>query len=263
METLGLAILAEHVPAERAISAVVSRTEIANALTEDSSELLLEVDRQYDNGNEERSTISMSWSRVELEKLLERATSDNVVLTFDRDELSQAMGDVEAHGLRERALVFTVAAAGALGTGATIANAMPTGDPGGPAVRSAASALVTDVSSTGGYAAPATAPESGPLLTDASSGGGYAAPATAPGGPLLTDASSGGGYAAPATTTASDSMLTDVSSGGGYPVTPEAGSSAGLFHAPSPLDTGIAGGIAIAIAAAAFTSRRGHTPRPA
>jgi hypothetical protein len=242
METLGLAILAEHVPAERAISAVVSRTEIANALTEDSSELLLEVDRQYDNGNEERSTISMSWSRVELEKLLERATSDNVVLTFDRDELSQAMGDVEAHGLRERALVFTVAAAGALGTGATIANAMPTSDPGGPAVRSAASALVTDVSSTGGYAAPATAPESGPLLTDASSGGGYAAPAT---------------------TTASDSMLTDVSSGGGYPVTPEAGSSAGLFHAPSPLDTGIAGGIAIAIAAAAFTSRRGHTPRPA
>lgn len=242
METLGLAILAEHVPAQRAITAVVSRKEIANALTKDSSELLLEVARQYDNGNEERSTISMSWSRVELEKLLEQATSDNVVLTFDRDELSQAMGDVEAHGLRERALVFTVAVAGALGTGATIANAMPTSDPGGSAVRSAAPALATDVSSTRGYAAPATAPERGPLLTDASSGSGYAAPAT---------------------TTASDSMLTDVSSSGGYPVTPEAGSSAGLFHAPSPLDTGIAGGIALAIAAAAFTSRRGHTPRPA
>ena len=50
----------------------------------------------------------MTWSRDELARVLEGANGDKVVLTFDRDELSQAIGEVEAHGLRERALVFAV-----------------------------------------------------------------------------------------------------------------------------------------------------------
>lgn len=293
METLGSARLAEAVPSQRSVTAIVSRQEIADALADHSApaELRLEVARQDTDGQEERSTISMSWSRGDLEKLLAHATSDKVILTFDRDELSQAVGDVEAHGLRERALVFTVAVTGALGSAAAIANAMPTGGESG-AVQSTPSAHVTDVSSTGGYAAPVTvAEEAGVLSTDASSGGGYAAPppAAEEAGVLSTDASSGGGYEAPArvsedvgvlltdassgagyaaasaTASEGDSMLTDASSGGGYAPTVEAASSSGgVFDVPTPgpLETGIAGGIALAIAAAAFTTRRHHTARP-
>ena len=116
METLGSARLAEAVPSQRSVTAIVSRQEIADALAEQSApaELRLEIARQDDDGQDERNTISMSWSRVDLERLLAQATSEKVILTFDRDDLSQAVGDVEAHGLRERALVFTVAVAGAL-----------------------------------------------------------------------------------------------------------------------------------------------------
>jgi hypothetical protein len=75
----------------------------------------------------------MAWSRDELEDLVGRATGDTVVLTFDRDELANAFADVEAHGLRQKALVFTVAAAGALGSGIGIANAAQYADVGGGA----------------------------------------------------------------------------------------------------------------------------------
>ena len=121
MEMHGMARLAE-IPTERAVTTLVPRDEIAGALADPahSPELYLDVIR-----GEEEGTIGISWSHDELEQLLADATGDDVVLTFDRDELQTIFDDVEAHGLREKGLVFAVAAAGALGSGATIANAAP------------------------------------------------------------------------------------------------------------------------------------------
>ena len=132
MEALGTARLADEIPAHRALTAVVPRQQIADALRdpEGSPALLLDINRRSGSGEEEHSTISITWSRDALEKLLERAASEHVVLTFDADEIALVFDDVEAHGLRERAIVFAVAAAGALGSGAAIANATPISEPG-------------------------------------------------------------------------------------------------------------------------------------
>jgi hypothetical protein len=218
METLGTARLTEEIPANRAVAAFVPRHEIMSVLEDPDGEpeLLLQI-----RGGEP-STITIGWSRDALEELLARSGDETVVLTFDQDELSYAFSDVEAHGLRERALVFAVAAAGALGTGAGIAQAMPySGDDGGPAavtsIAAPAETTFTDASS-GGYtaAAPAAATSGAEsMVSDASSGAGYSAEASAADS-LVTDASSGGGYTAAADASAGGSTVTDVSSTGGY-----------------------------------------------
>jgi hypothetical protein len=245
----------------------------------------------------------MTWSRDELERLLDLATGNNVVLTFDRDELSQAIGDVEAHGLRERALVFAVAATSAFGTGTAIANAMPAGDDGGgPAVTSIAPAVsaavsMTDVSSAGGYTAPAaeatseadsmvsdaasaagytaaeaqTEASAAGSMTDVSSSGGYTAPAaeaSSAADSMVSDAASAAGYSAPAAETGASgagSIVTDVSSVGGYGTVASTGSSGGFLdiHQPGTTDGLIAGGFLLAIAGATFAARRTGTARPA
>jgi hypothetical protein len=265
VETLGTARLADEIPAERAVATIVPREEITGALKDPDAlpELRLDVARKGEGGGDELGTIAITWSRESLEQLLERATGDSVVLTFDRDELAQAFADVEAHGLRERALVFAVAAVGALGSGAAIANAMPISEPGasaGPGQVTAVSStdsMVTDASSGGGYTAQSGAVDS--TVTDASSGGGYAAqtqqqatvlhksgvvvPASTQGAAadsIVTDASSAGGYTAPSGA-AADSIVTDASSGGGYTAPSGAAadsmvtdaSSGGGYNAPS------------------------------
>ena len=305
METLGAARLAKEIPAQRAVATTVRRDEITAVLQDRDAtpELFLRVTSGGSEGSDAPNVIAMTWARDELERVLDRATGENVVLTFDRDELSQALGDVEAHGMRERALVFAVAATSALGTGATIANAMPTGDDAGPVVTSIAPAVsadsmvsdaasgsgytaaaapteapaagsVTDVSSAGGYTAPAVqaeAPAAG-SVTDVSSAGGYTAPAAAATSELdsmVSDAASGSGYTAPAADTGASgaaSRVTDVSSAGGYGTVTATGSSGGFLdiHQPGGTTDGlIAGSILLAIAGATFASRRSGTARPA
>jgi hypothetical protein len=150
MEARGTALLTNEIPAPRAVTAIVSREEIAGALQDPdrSPELYLDI-----NHGEEQSTVGISWSFDELESLFERSSGDNITLTFDRDELQSLFGDVEAHGFREKALVFTVAVAGAIGSGATIANAAPTIERGADGAASIATvqALATDsIATTGG-----------------------------------------------------------------------------------------------------------------
>lgn len=123
MEARGTALLTDEIPAPRAVTATISREEIAGALQDPETTPELYLDLVY---GDEQSTIGISWSHDELEQLFGRAGGDDVILTFDRDELQSLFDDVEAHGLRERALVFTVATIGALGSGAAIANAAPT-----------------------------------------------------------------------------------------------------------------------------------------
>jgi hypothetical protein len=122
VEAVGTARLTSDILAQRAVSASVSRRKITDVLDEPDGAPELVLDLVAAEGGE-RATISMTWSRDDLERLLEAGTGDDVELVFDRDELASAFRDVEAHGVRTRAAVFAVAAAGALGTGATIANA--------------------------------------------------------------------------------------------------------------------------------------------
>lgn len=165
METLGTARLIEEIDPQRAVAANVPRQEIETILQDPEAqpELQLRI-----LGGDEPTRISMEWSRDELEELFDRASGDTVFLTFDREELADAFADVEAHGLRQKALVFTVAATSAIGTGAGIANAaIPANfaDGGGSAVTATAPELVTDVSSTGGYGAPADTSSGGSTIS--------------------------------------------------------------------------------------------------
>ncbi len=298
METLGAARLAKEIPAQRAVATTVRRDEITAVLQdpEASPELFLRVTSGGVEESDEPSVIAMTWSRDELEGLLERATGENVVLTFDRDELSQAIGDVEAHGLRERALVFAVAATSALGTGTAIANAMPAGDDAGPVVTSIAPAVsadsMADAASSGSAAATTRGTDDqrrrvgvwlhGPSGADGStrgrlghrrfvgrrlhgSGGGGDLRAGLDGqrrcvGVWLHGPSGRHGRIRVG------SMVTDVSSAGGYGTVASTGSSGGFLdiHQPGGTTDGlIAGSILLAIAGATFASRRSGTARPA
>jgi len=162
METLGTARLIEEIDPQRAVAATVPREEIEAILRDPEAQPELQLQLR---GGDEPSRISMEWSRDELEQLFDRAGGETVFLTFDRDELADAFADVEAHGLRQKTVIFTVAATGAVGAGAGIANAaIPANfaDGGGLAITAPAPAadtgtFMTDVSSTGGYVAPAEA----------------------------------------------------------------------------------------------------------
>ena len=281
METLGAARLSKGIPAQRAVATIVPREEIAAVVDdpEGSPELFLRIISEGHESGDAPSVIAMAWSRDELAQVLEEATGANVVLTFDRDELSRAIDDVEAHGVRERALVFAVAATGVLGTGATIANAMPATDVGGAVVTSTAPAAstagsVTDVSSAGGYSTVAAATGAADtVVSDAASGAGYAAPAADTGGstvgPGATDVSSASGYTAPVASTggsAAGATITDASSTGGYGTVEATTSSPGVIsisRSNAVTDGLIAGGVLLAIAGATFASRRTGTTRPA
>ena len=101
----------KDIPAARAVTTIVSRGD-RGSTAGSSPELYLDLEH-----GDERNTIGIGWSHDELEQLLDRATGDDILFSFDRDELQLVFDDVEAHGFRERALVFTVAVAGALGSG--------------------------------------------------------------------------------------------------------------------------------------------------
>ena len=147
MEALGTAVLTDEIPAHRAVTTIVSRVEIAEALRAGSPELFLDLEQGGD-----RNTVGIRWTHDELEQLLGRAGGDDILFAFDRDQLQLAFDDVEAHGLRERALVFTVAVAGALGSSAAIANAAPVIERGSDGAASIATVQALASDSTGGIA---------------------------------------------------------------------------------------------------------------
>jgi hypothetical protein len=133
VDAVGTAQLTGDILAQRSVGARVSRRQITDVLHEPDGapELVLDFVAAEDGEN---ATISMTWTREDLERLLETSSGDEMVLVFDRDEIASAFGDVEAHGVRAGAAVFAVAAAAALGSGASAANAMVAADGGGSAV---------------------------------------------------------------------------------------------------------------------------------
>ena len=286
MEAVGTARLTDRIPAERAVAASIPRREIRDVLAEADATPELTLDVVAGDGSREHGTISITWSRDELERLLAGASGDEVVLTFDQNELRAALDDVEAHGLRTRAAVFAVAAVGALGTSAAIANASEVADTGGPVAASTAPAF-TDASSGGGYATPSQGDAAALAALQARSEGMNVQAAVSDSGStgIVTDASTSGpattaptGAAAAAqalaarsaamnqeyatTDAGSTGIVTDASTGG-Y-ATPPTSDSGGSFQiqAPSTDDALIAGAALLAIAGAAFAARRGtlHLP---
>ena len=114
-----------------AITATIPRSEIEAALSSElPAELYLDVLRASDDTGAEERTLSVAWERADLERLLEDAKANAITFSFAYDDLERAFEepDVEGHGLRERALILTVAAAAA--TGASAASAAAATDPG-------------------------------------------------------------------------------------------------------------------------------------
>jgi hypothetical protein len=232
METLGTARLTNEVDPRRAVVTSVARDEIAEVLRDPDAQPELRLDIR---DGEELGSISMAWSRDELEDILARATGEKVILTFDRDELADAFADVEAHGLRQKALVFTVAAAGALGSGVGIANAAQFADVGG----SAASAPAP-VTSPGHRANPDLGAQvsRGAELSAAPSSAGTIG--LRPNPDLGAQVSRGAELSAPS------------SSGEVFGI-----------QRPDATDTFLVGGVLLAIAGASFAARRTLPTKPA
>ena len=198
-----------------------------------------------------------------------------MTLTFDQEELSNFLGDVEAHGLRTSAAVFAVAAAGALGTGATIANASIAGGDGGSAatpttattaegataasqVRSEAMNEQYGLGSAGGAAATAASQARSEAMNEqyglGSAGDAAAARAMEQRGTAMNEAY---GLGASAT----DSRVTDASSTGGYVAPVEASGGGGFDIQMPPVDDALlVGGLLLTIAGATFVVRRSATP---
>ena len=110
----------------------LSRSEIEDVLASEEApiELVLDVTRFSDGEAGETHNVAVSWERSDLERLLQGAQGDEVVLTFDREALSRAIeSDVEGHGIRETVLALAVAATAATGVAAN-ASADPGQMPG-------------------------------------------------------------------------------------------------------------------------------------
>jgi hypothetical protein len=101
------------------ITATVPRSDVEEALATDDgpADLILDVARAGDGDPGERRTVAVEWDRGDLERLLRQAEGDAITFAFDRRSLVTAFDapDVEGHGLREKALILTVAAATAAG----------------------------------------------------------------------------------------------------------------------------------------------------
>ena len=108
-------------PGMAAIAATIPRDEIAQALTsEPPAELILDVQRTRRGAEEpERRTVNIAWSEDDLASLLRLPGEDAVTFYFDPAELERLIEDpeVEGHGLREAAVVLSIAAAAAVGAG--------------------------------------------------------------------------------------------------------------------------------------------------
>jgi hypothetical protein len=158
-----IAARASLVPAAdvgQGLTTSVSRSEIEDVLASEETpiQLVLEITRFSDGEAGEMRSVAVSWERTDLEQLLKEAQGDNVVLTFDREALRQAVeSDVDAHGMREKLLVLAVAA-----TAATGAAASASAEPGpylGARSAGAESTLASDDRAVS-RAAPTTAPDS-------------------------------------------------------------------------------------------------------
>ena len=138
------------VGAGSALTATLPRTDIEAALQDEAgADLFLEIAR-IQNGERNDRRIKVEWSREDLETLLQSSTGETVSCTFDADELERMLNDpdFEAHGLKERAAIVTVAVAAAFASTTGAAFAQTSIDGGTTPAPAAVAGMVTDNSST-------------------------------------------------------------------------------------------------------------------
>ena len=239
-----------EVDAKPALTATLPRFEIEAALNDNAAaDLFLEIARIQNSERDDR-TVKVAWERPDLEELLQRATGDRITLTFDEGELRSLLDetDVEAHGLREKALVLTVAVATAAGiAGSATAQVMGEGSTSG--TPAAVSGLVTDNS-------PLAAPAASSVPADGWMSG-VESPAAATGVPADGWMS---GVESPVATTGvpADGWMSGVES----PVTADptgigqpGGGGSGFTVPDSAIEAALAGGLALLITGAALVTR--------
>ena len=257
----------------RGVTATLLRADIEAARSgAGPAELVLDV-RRGQGAEVEAHSIAVEWTPADLERLLDEGDAEEVTIAFDRDEMAAVMdaeADVEAHGLREKALVLTVVAVTGLST-AGVAQARPAAEQTGTAAAAVASAP-----------APVQAPAATTGGADTAGAVDQASPATTIGGAatqapeVITAAAAA---AAPATTTGgataaqapapSVSPATTMGGAGAPPVTTHAGGQIGSAGSASSLSTAeeaaLAGAAGLIIAAAGFAaaSRRRRPIQPA
>jgi hypothetical protein len=148
-----------------AIGTVVSRAEFAEtaARGEFPATFLLDLDRiETADGGEvtAHATVAVDWDKDTLDQLLTSTKDEEIALWFDKRELARAFddGEVEGHGLRQRAAVLAVAVVAAGASAAPSLGAFPAGDQaGGPAVPPAAFSVNPQASGQGPVVQPAGA----------------------------------------------------------------------------------------------------------
>ena len=126
-----------------AVGTVIPRAEIAEAAagTEFPATLLLDLEKVEPAGEDAaRATVAVDWDQESLEQLLASTEDQEIELWFDERELALAFDDVEAHGLREKAAVLTLAVAVA-GVSSSSAFARVAADNAGAAGSVAASGI--------------------------------------------------------------------------------------------------------------------------
>ena len=114
-----------------AVTTTLSRSEIEEALSVDPpADLVLQILRARDGGAEaEKRTLRVEWDRADLESVLVSPETQAIRFSFAPSEIETALDgpDVEGHGLREKAVVLSIAATAAV-AGTSAAYAQP--DPG-------------------------------------------------------------------------------------------------------------------------------------
>ena len=250
------------------LTASVSREEVAEALRvgDTPPDLILDVTRFSNGDPAETRNLVVAWERGDLEELLRQTEGEQVVLTFDRDAIRQAMeADVEAHGIREKVLVLAVAAMAATGAAA---NASAGVSPDDRAVSKATSVGQVEIPYLShGTLTPPEAAAAGTSLSPDDRAVSMAAPATGSESeaaaaeiPYLSH-----GTLTPVSATDSSPSPDDraVSMAAPAPATPAADDSGISISAPSPTTAvGIGAAVALAITGAAFAvaGRRRVTP---
>jgi hypothetical protein len=237
-----------------AITTRIPRSEVEEALRADGpSDLFIDVARVRDGDAEQREVeaeqrITVSWDPDDLEKLLASSTGDEVTFAFKPEELARMLdeSEVEAHGLREKVAILTVAAATAAGASAGAAGAMvAAGDSPAGTGGSGTAAFVTDSTSSGPATEGILSQEQAFRVSEQSAQGGGNIAAeehafrvseqsegAAGGTGFVTDATSSGPQA-PAEGTGGTNLVTDTTSSGPQAPVEEAGAGAFLTDATS------------------------------
>ena len=103
-ELTARAVLVPAPDVEGGLTTSIPRSQIEEALAQDETpiELILDVTRFSDGESIETRNVAITWEPNELKELLRQAEGDDVILTFDREALQEAVDAGGGAGRRHR-----------------------------------------------------------------------------------------------------------------------------------------------------------------